>query len=841
MVDFKKQVPVAATKKELDPCKLYESLDRASDKGPLRPTQATVLSKWHREHRKLKDVVLKLHTGQGKTLIGLLLLRSKSEENGLPALYLCPNNFLIKQTAEQAKAFGIPHCTTEDEIPQDFLDGKSILITSVQKLFNGKTKFGLDGKSIDVGAIVIDDCHSSIDVIRSSCSILLPETSPAFKELLDLLQPALKLQGAGTLEDIIEKNPDAVLPVPYWEWVDRQDEVLSILSKHKDLIEIKFQWPILKDILSQCQCVISGTRLEIAPPTLPLGRFGSYAKAKHRVYMSATVTDDSYLVRGLQLDSNSVMSPLIDPTEKWSGEKMILFPSLIDSELNRESIIRRFAPSSKSRNVGTVALTPSFSHAQEWEGFGSVVAKTNTIETLVQGLITHKCEDVVVIANRYDGIDLPDDACRLLVLDSRPFSASPIDAYAEHCRPNSKLMLARCIRKIEQGLGRSVRGEKDYCVFLIIGDELTRLLRANATRALLSPQTRAQIALGLEIATLAKQDIAAGADPMKALIGLIRQCLSRDEGWKAFYIDKMNKATTSGSPSKSVGLYELELAAELEFQGGHHANACSTIQKIIDKKLCDVDDNGWYLQEMARYKYAASKTESNKLQVAAHGADRFLMRPKNDMEFEALTVVSAKRMKRIIDWIYPANDHTDLMLRVEDICSRLRFGVKADSFEAALNELGTALGFPSDRPEKSWKEGPDNLWGVKEHAYFLFECKNEVEISRTDINKHEAGQMNTSCAWFDEHYKGDTVTPVLVIPTKKLSTVATLTPNAKVLRLHQLNMLTKKVREFFKEFQKFNLHDLSEELVQKLINTHRLIPDEISKDHFEDPKSAPRR
>ena len=164
MVDFKKRLGAKQIQKPVDPIALYETLDRASDKGPLRPAQLAILKTWHGQRRNEKDIILKLHTGQGKTLIGLLMLQSKLNELAEPAIYLCPNNFLIDQTCHQAKQFGIRYCTAVDgALPDDFLNGKALLITSVQKMFNGRTKFQLGQQSMPVSYILMDDAHACID------------------------------------------------------------------------------------------------------------------------------------------------------------------------------------------------------------------------------------------------------------------------------------------------------------------------------------------------------------------------------------------------------------------------------------------------------------------------------------------------------------------------------------------------------------------------------------------------------------------------------------------------------------------------------------------------------
>ena len=68
MVDFKKHLAKASAKAPIDPVELYETLDRASDKGPLREVQNAVLTEWHSSRRTNRDVIVKLHTVAGPVL-----------------------------------------------------------------------------------------------------------------------------------------------------------------------------------------------------------------------------------------------------------------------------------------------------------------------------------------------------------------------------------------------------------------------------------------------------------------------------------------------------------------------------------------------------------------------------------------------------------------------------------------------------------------------------------------------------------------------------------------------------------------------------------------------------
>ena len=830
MVDFSKRLAKKDITKRIDPIELYDTLDRASDKGELRTAQKAILSEWHETLRSKPDLIVKLHTGQGKTLIGLLMLQSKLNEGIGPALYLCPNNFLIEQTCLQAKQFGIAVCTAEPDLPQDFLSGEMIMVASIQKLFNGLTKFGLGPKSKTIGTLLMDDSHACIDAIRDAFCVTLPKESQAYEKLVTLFTSDLESQGAGTFADILEGDSNDVLPIPYWAWQEKNADVTKILSKVSTAEEVKFVWPLIRDELIDCQCFISGRRIEISPHLAPLGLFGSYAKAKHRIFMSATVTDDSFLVRGLRLEPATIRNPLTFKKEKWSGEKMILIPSLIDEMLNRSLAVKAFAPP-KSKHYGIVALTPSFAGSKDWGAYGATIADKSTINAQIDQLRKGNFQNTLVIVNRYDGIDLPDDTCRVLVFDSKPYSEKLADRYSEGCRSSSEVTATRVARSIEQGLGRSVRGEKDYCVFVLIGAELVATVRSRESRKHLSAQTQAQIDIGLEIAALAKEDVEQAAPPLSGLLGLINQCVKRDPAWKEFYVERMSAIEPEVSPSSILDVFQTELQAELSHHDGNPKQAVQTIQSLVDNEIKEDEDRGWYLQEMARYSFSFNKVESNKLQIEAHRKNQFLLKPRDGMQIDRITVVSQKRVGRILEWLQQFTDSAEIMLRIHDILSRLTFGARAERFESALDEIGQALGFECQRPDKQWGQGPDNLWGLRDGEYLLFECKSEVDIKRAEINKKESGQMNNSCAWFKRLYSGTKVTNIMIIPTPKVCAGGGFNDTVEIMRTKELSRFVENIRNFFEEVRAFDLHDLSEAKIQELLDSNSLSVDGLTGDY----------
>lgn len=90
-------------------------------------------------------------------------------------------------------------------------------------------------------------------------------------------------------------------------------------------------------------------------------------------------------------------------------------------------------------------------------------------------------------------------------------------------------------------MGRSVRGEKDYSVIIMIGTDLVRFIKSNKNKEYFSSQTLKQIEIGHEITQLSKVDVANGKTTNTVLLSLINQSLGRDEGWKQYYGENMDQ------------------------------------------------------------------------------------------------------------------------------------------------------------------------------------------------------------------------------------------------------------------------------------------------------------
>jgi hypothetical protein len=293
----------------------------------------------------------------------------------------------------------------------------------------------------------------------------------------------------------------------------------------------------------------------------------------------------------------------------------------------------------------------------------------------------------------------------------------------------------------------------------------------------------------------------------------------------------MNAIVNGTHGGKILALFQKELQAELAYQDGNPSLATQLIQHLLDSQAFDNNDQGWYLQEMARYLYSFNRAESNRLQIEAHRKNTFLLKPRDGMRIDKITVISQKRVERIQKWLQQFETVEDMTTRVADLLSRLKFGIRAERFELALDEIGEALGFQCQRPDKQWGQGPDNLWGLRDGEYLLFECKSEVDLQRAEINKKECGQMNNSCAWFNREYPGANAVKIMIIPTAKFSEAGGFNESVQIMRAKELGRFGQNVKRFFEEFRGFDLHDLSEQKIQDLLDTNKLSVDALGAEY----------
>jgi replicative superfamily II helicase len=840
VVNIKKLLAGGAAPPPTDPIAIFDSLDKESGKEYFRPPQKSVLEAWYKEHMNDKDLIIKLHTGQGKTLIGLLILQSYLNAGSGPALYICPNKYLSAQIIEQASEFGIKTVQFEDrELPQDFTNSKAILVINCSKLFNGLSAFGVQGgrkEPIEVGAIVMDDAHKCLEIVRQSFSVSLRRKlednfdNSIYDELLSLFEPELERQRAGTLSDI-KKGDYGLMAVPYWTFYEKRKDVLRILSNNKDHDDIKFSWNLIKDQIDRCTCVFAEDGLEISPRLLPIDKIPTFANSAHRIFLSATLNEDAFLIRDLGLDPESVKNPLSIGDVKYSGERLILIPSLMNVNIRRDQTISWVVDlAKKNGNFGVVSITPSFTLSRDWQKKGAMVANKDNIfqsisdykSTVDKGRATFP----LVLVNQYDGVDLPDKACRILCLDSSPSYDNLFDRYMYQVRTNSISSRRRIAQRIEQGMGRGIRGSSDWCIVVATGAFLTNYLSENSKRAFLSKETQMQLQIGEIMAEEMKEE----GGTVKVMEGLVNQCLSRDDAWKQFYKKKMETVEVESPRQPYIDLAVRERRAEKLHQQGKIEEAVQEIRPLVVDQ--SNSDKGWYLQLIATYLYPVDPARAMEAQSSAFVENDKLFAPQVRLQYSKLNI-NYSRASMIIKWISQYENSKSMILRLQIVTDDLNFGSGVENFEEAMKSLGLALGFGSQRPEKENHVGPDNLWNMPPNQYWIIQCKNDVSGDRTTISTREIDQLSGSVGWFNDTYKRGEFFPIIVHPSHVLAHGAFAAFPSWVLDNQGLQRIKDNLMTFYSSIASRDLKDLDEKYINEQLKVNHLESENLVRNYLQ--------
>ncbi len=798
MVDFSKLLDEDASPVPLNPAEIFHSLPRTGTKFDyLRDVQGEVLKAWH-ARRDDHDVVVKMNTGSGKTLVGLLMLQSVLNQQLGPALYVCPNNQLAEQVHQCAQQIGIQVVMSAEgttELPHDFLNSDAIFITNFKKLFNGKSVFGGPGSSrpvVSLGGVLIDDAHSCLTIARENVTVTLEAGTDGYKQIVGLFRSVLADQSQGKLAEISDGYPWTTMPVPYWAWIDAVPAVAKILAALRDSKPLTFTWDLLKEDLAACHCFISGSKLQITPHLVPVDLIPSFAKAKRRFFLSATLIDDSILLKEFGVTRDAAIKTIRPPIVGDIGERMILAPSLIDKGLEPE--IPGLCKKVADRGYNVVVLVPSFKAGDRWTSAGATVVPKDDVGATVEKLRTTK-GNFVVLANRYDGIDLPDDACRVLVLDGVPAGESYYEQHVTHVRFDSALVTGRVAQTIEQGLGRGVRSGKDYCVVLLCGSHLVQFVGVKERLNLFSPETKQQFVIGQEIAKLAKQGEGAA---IEKLLDLMRKCLKADTAWRQYHAKKMTGLKPVPQDTTKLDIAAAERAAWLKFRSGGAIEAGELVQRDLDpRNMTSNSDKGWFVQLAASYFHASDPGRAQEMQKKAFEWNTYLFRPVAGVRYQRMIARAGLQAQNALTWVQGHTDPNAITVSVEALVNSLVFGVNHSRFEEAWATLGTILGFKSQRPEEELGKGPDGLWAMSDNHYLLAEIKNEVELDRAEIYQSEAEQLSNSANWFEKEYgKGVPVTLLLVHPTADLADSAYPPAAAMVMTPKKLDELHARLRAF---------------------------------------------
>jgi len=795
----------------IDPNELFYSLKKEKEYSYLRGIQEEALNLWH-IRREDSNLLIKMNTGAGKTLVGLLILYSKLLETKKKSIFLCPDKQLVSQVYEQSKRYGIPTCIIEadNEFPEEFLNNTSILITTVQKMFNGKNIF--DRFRIDIGAMAIDDAHKCVEKIKESFSIKFSQDHEIYHELFKLFSDELKKQAIGSYEAIKSGHPDYYMKLPFWSWLDNKESVVKIFSSYLGEPEtLLFKWDLFHNNYNQYELYISYGKIEIVPQKCFVQNIQTYANAEFKYALSATFENDISLMYDLDFSSYSIKNPIEPKNRKDYGQRLILTPKRYFKDFNKDdltTIIKHHL--SNGQNI--MVLVPSFREAREWESLGARLVNDN-IEAELEKLKISK-GNFVVLANRYEGIDLGGDSCNVLIIYEHPKYRFLKDKYLENILHKTNTSIIA--QTIEQGMGRTVRSGNDYSVIYLFGKNILRFLRHKENFRYLNKHTKRQIEIGLDL--LSQEEIESGKIA-NAIYETADFCLSQNEEWLKYYQNFMKDIDDEKEDldkEKLILIKELEHQAINSFIKGQNEKAVDFANEILRQDLTN-PERALYNLFCANMTYPTDKDKANDLVLKARDYSRHMFEPFLSKQYLKKQLKTGNQFISAINFLHSYTTMNDAIDSLNEMKSKLKFDPinPADDFEDALRVLGRMLGFYSTRPEKEKNEGPDNLWIMQNQRCLIIECKSEKN-HRNIISKSDISQLMHSLAWFESKYLNDGLEfyGVTMQQSKQKESDVVVSSNILVFDLNSLEKLQNSITRYLDFLSKNKINKLTEEQVR---------------------------
>lgn len=808
--------------KSIKPREIFMTLpSKETGYGYPRDVQSEVWRKWF-DIRDKKNIILKMGTGSGKTVVGLIMLQSCLNEGKGPAIYVVPDKYLVKQVIDEAGKLGIS--ATDDKDDYSYSNSKAILVAPIHTIVNGHSCFGMrEYGNYPIGSIIIDDVHTCMDKIIKQFMIRIDAETDAYRELISLFSSSLKDYNSNRYIDVVEnRDCHKNMLVPYWEWQRKQDDIYKILTKYNndDNKSIYFGLPLIDRCLETCDCIISSSSIEISPKGVDLDKISSLEEASRRIYMSATLADDSVFVSALGLDTEDMKNIIAPENVNDVGDRLIIFPKYINNDISEFEIKEKVDEIAKKYNV--VILVPSFSRAKFWDEQGDLTASKDNIEIMVKRLKSGKHVGKTIFVNRYDGIDLPSEACSMLVIDDLPPLNSIKDKYIQSTVSNSTILLREQVQRIEQGMGRGVRSNDDECCVVLMGDDLSDVLTRNKGIDYFSVATRCQYDLSKQLWDLLVEE-KDSKPTIDQIFELANYSLEKNPEW----ITKCKESLATVKYSTEAKIDEKVVAQRKAFKkaiNGQWHDAADIIKTVKDKEN-DESTKGYLCQIQAEYTNKIDPACSQEILKAGKNLNESILLPLEGIQYQRKTNTIPQAQAIIKNITSKKIIGNELIIYVDRVLSNLSIGSEYEKFEKALDEVGTLLGFVCSRPDKETGRGSDNLWVIDSDKYLVIECKTEATTET--IKKDYCNQLSGSVNWFkDKYVYPNECIPIMIHPSKYVDEVASPGENMRVMTEMELEHFRKNIRAFYKYLCNYGgINDISE--INKSLRECNLRKDDI--------------
>lgn len=770
---------------------MYVDYKNRRIKGPI-DHQTDMLRKYTEKHT-FQNVALELPTGSGKTLVGLLIAEWRRRKFNEKVLYLCPTKQLVNQVVKQSEEqYGIPVTGFSGPIREFSQDSKTnyrlnktVSIAPYSALFNTNSFF----KEVDT--VIFDDAHACDNYLSSPWSIEIgKDDDPAlFENIITILKSKVphsdyvKWQ-EGYNVGVSDLSWVDMLPGPFFSDVgsDIESAISSYLG-HEDneANQIKYPWSLMSGRLESCSLFYSLNKILIKPLIPPTETLNSFQNNKHRIFMSATLGEGGDLERITGLNQIE----RIECPEKWKkraiGRRLFYFPDLYHEDDKYELSVNLVKEAGRA-----LIITSSDKEIKEWKDEHLLEIKDDfkfiSARAFEQNAeaFTEEENAVLFLANRYDGVDLVGDECRLLILANLSKGLNLQDKFMLERMLANTNYLDRLKTKMTQMVGRCTRSETDHSLVVVVGTELTDFFNDHRYRKLLHPELQAEVQFGIEQSEV---------ETVEDYIENFKIFLEQGEDWQeadeeiasirqGVVVNPINGSEILSSISKK------EVRIQYELWNKNYTSALDLAKSVLGElEKSELDGYLAFWRYYTGYIFYLVKKQNGEeigkdvasyFQSASRKATtiNWLGRLANQYSKSEIQVEDNTFINRQVDNIsrifthFGVNHNAKFDIAVGQI---LEYTAKGNSkqFEQAQCSLGDLLGFKTGKKEADGS--PDPWWVLSDKMLVVFEDHSSGEQTGS-LGAGKARQAITHKNWIKDNVEiPDNInfTHVLITPKVK--------------------------------------------------------------------------
>jgi len=740
---------------------LFRDLTRAPD-GPqhLWAHQADLLRAYER-HANAPDLAVELPTGAGKTLVGMLIADWR-RRRGERVAYLCPTRQLAKQAAADARRAGVAvvdltgrHTTWNPADEMAYSRSNAVAVATYHAVFNSSSRLS------DAHVLLLDDAHAAAGPVLDTWTVTLKSVSPAYAAVLEMCREGLD---PAVAERLLEGSQDPfegraghlVDPRAVFEHLDA---VRAAIGEAVATTDERYAWSMIRDSLPACSIFVTRDELQVRPMLPPTGSHAPFADPRQRLYLSATLGDGGEIERAFGRPGITRLPVPQGWDERGTGRRFFVFPELIAEFASSEDDVAGvdgFIRSLVDSNARTLLLAPSNAALEERlgryvpPGVGTVRAAAIT-ESL--SAFTEADHAVLALANRYDGIDLPDDACRLIVLDGLPVGADAHERFLAFTLGAKRVLQERMRTRLVQGAGRATRNANDWAVVVVVGRDLVAFTGMRDAQAATHPEVRAELEFGI--------DNSQGRPLADVLANLAHFLPQPDPTWRSVAEPAIAALRQRAPAAGRADSDALAAAARHEIRAvqaawrGDWAAAVHSAERAIGDLAGGAELRpyqalwnyvaGYWARLAADSDPSFAGLSERLTQAAQSAAARTTWIPRRRSgttgapAAREVAQIDAAAASQIVAFARQTGSARHLDRLFQEVSDGLA-GRAANRYEQALVSLGKLLGAASSQPPAAARA--DALWRWNEELWIAWEAKSE-QLPNHPVDANAIRQANT--------------------------------------------------------------------------------------------------